>query len=564
MSHPAVGPAAQVLLDEEAIRRTLSRIAHEIIERNDELDDVALVGIHTRGVPLAQRLRRLIEERAGRRARRSASSTSPSTATTCTCAPGRAPRRAQPLVRDTKLDFELEGRTVDPRRRRPLHRPHDPRRDRRAVRVRPPRARAARRARRPRPPRAADPARLRRQEPADRRAASASRSSCVEVDEVDRVLLIPSARRRPMTDLRVVGGELLPPATASAATCSRSPTSTRDDVERPARDRPLVRATRRSARRRSCRRCAAGSSSTSSTSPRRGRRSSFELAAKRLSADTMTLKRVRLVGRQGRVAEGHGADAVGLRPRRDRAPPPRGRRRGLRRAHHRRPRRERRRRQAPASDAGAARPLHDARGVRPARRAPRRDRRRRRCTRASRARSSRRCELVGADAILVGPPALLPAGLAPTSHDIDAIADADVVYVLRMQRERMLEGANFVPSLREYTARWGITPRRGSAPGQRVMHPGPMNRGVEIDARVADSDASLVARPGARRARRPHGGALRPADRRAGRGRGRRGDRHDVLAGPQRRRRPRRPRRARARPCRRRRRSRSTCGSTAA
>jgi aspartate carbamoyltransferase catalytic subunit len=60
-----------------------------------------------------------------------------------------------------------------------------------------------------------------------------------------------------------------------------------------------------------------------------------------------------------------------------------------------------------------------------------------------------------------------------------------------MQRERMLQGANFVPSLREYTARWGITPDR-LRPGQKVMHPGPMNRGVEIDARVADSDASLV------------------------------------------------------------------------
>jgi aspartate carbamoyltransferase catalytic subunit len=99
--------------------------------------------------------------------------------------------------------------------------------------------------------------------------------------------------------------------------------------------------------------------------------------------------------------------------------------------------------------------------------------------------------LVGADAILVGPPALLPPGLAPTSHDISAIADADVIYVLRMQQERMQPGANFVPSLREYTERWGITPAR-VRDGQRVMHPGPMNRGVEIDARVADSDAALV------------------------------------------------------------------------
>ncbi|HEX3807106.1 MAG TPA: aspartate carbamoyltransferase catalytic subunit [Gaiellaceae bacterium] len=99
--------------------------------------------------------------------------------------------------------------------------------------------------------------------------------------------------------------------------------------------------------------------------------------------------------------------------------------------------------------------------------------------------------LVGAEAILVGPPTLVPEGIAPTSHDISAIADADVVYVLRMQRERMLAGANFVPSLREYAERWGITPAR-VRDGQRVMHPGPMNRGVEIDARVADSEASLV------------------------------------------------------------------------
>jgi aspartate carbamoyltransferase catalytic subunit len=99
--------------------------------------------------------------------------------------------------------------------------------------------------------------------------------------------------------------------------------------------------------------------------------------------------------------------------------------------------------------------------------------------------------IVGAEAILVGPPTLVPEGIAPVSHDIASIANADVVYVLRMQRERMVAGANFVPSLREYTARWGITPER-VRDGQRVMHPGPMNRGVEIDARVADSDASLI------------------------------------------------------------------------
>jgi aspartate carbamoyltransferase catalytic subunit len=78
-------------------------------------------------------------------------------------------------------------------------------------------------------------------------------------------------------------------------------------------------------------------------------------------------------------------------------------------------------------------------------------------------------------------------------QELDAIRDADVVYVLRMQQERMQAGANYVPSLREYTARWGITPER-LRPGQKVMHPGPMNRGVEIDARVADSADSLIER----------------------------------------------------------------------
>jgi pyrimidine operon attenuation protein / uracil phosphoribosyltransferase len=111
MSHPAVTPAPKVLLDAEAISRTLSRVAHEIIERNDELADVALVGIHTRGVPLAQRLRAMIEERCGEEL--------PLGRLDITfhrddvhVRASRAPRHAQPLVRDTRLDFELEGRTV--------------------------------------------------------------------------------------------------------------------------------------------------------------------------------------------------------------------------------------------------------------------------------------------------------------------------------------------------------------------------------------------------------------------------------------------------------------------
>ena len=103
--------------------------------------------------------------------------------------------------------------------------------------------------------------------------------------------------------------------------------------------------------------------------------------------------------------------------------------------------------------------------------------------------------LVGAEPILVAPPTLLPRGIEElgcrVSHRIEAIADVDVVYALRMQSERMQAGAAFVPSLREYTALYGITPERVRS-GQLVMHPGPMNRGIEIDPRVADSGASLV------------------------------------------------------------------------
>ncbi|HET8605435.1 MAG TPA: aspartate carbamoyltransferase catalytic subunit [Gaiellaceae bacterium] len=103
--------------------------------------------------------------------------------------------------------------------------------------------------------------------------------------------------------------------------------------------------------------------------------------------------------------------------------------------------------------------------------------------------------LMGAHVTVVGPPALIPRGIealgVDVSYEIDAIRDADLVYVLRMQRERMLAGANYVPSLREYSARWGVTAER-VRPGQKVLHPGPMNRGVEIDPAVADAANALI------------------------------------------------------------------------
>ncbi|HZQ27079.1 MAG TPA: aspartate carbamoyltransferase catalytic subunit, partial [Acidimicrobiales bacterium] len=104
---------------------------------------------------------------------------------------------------------------------------------------------------------------------------------------------------------------------------------------------------------------------------------------------------------------------------------------------------------------------------------------------------------LGADVTLVAPPTLLPPSLegwsAAVSHDLDEVLPkTDVVYLLRMQRERQQEA--LLPSLREYTARWGLTRDRARllADGALIMHPGPMNRGVEIAAEVASLPNSVI------------------------------------------------------------------------
>src|SRR5919202_2892839 len=111
MKLPASISADKILLDADALRRTLSRVAHEVIESNPDLSRVALVGIQTRGVPLAQRLRRLVEERAG---------DAPALGAVditfyrddVAVRGGGAPLHPQPVVRSTALDFPLEGKTV--------------------------------------------------------------------------------------------------------------------------------------------------------------------------------------------------------------------------------------------------------------------------------------------------------------------------------------------------------------------------------------------------------------------------------------------------------------------
>src|SRR5262249_37917879 len=100
---------------------------------------------------------------------------------------------------------------------------------------------------------------------------------------------------------------------------------------------------------------------------------------------------------------------------------------------------------------------------------------------------------MGAEVTVCGPPTLIPHGFdtlgCDVAYDLDEIGAADVVYTLRMQLERMSE--SFVPSLREYATRYQIDSRR-LGPRQLLMHPGPVNRGVELADEVVDSPQSLI------------------------------------------------------------------------
>ena len=104
---------------------------------------------------------------------------------------------------------------------------------------------------------------------------------------------------------------------------------------------------------------------------------------------------------------------------------------------------------------------------------------------------------LGADVTLVAPPTLLPTGVdawpAEVSYDLDAVLPkSDVVMMLRVQRERM--GAAYFPSVREYSRRYGLDVRRAESlkDDAIVMHPGPMVRGMEIASEVADGLRSTI------------------------------------------------------------------------
>ncbi|MDR3497069.1 MAG: aspartate carbamoyltransferase catalytic subunit [Ancalomicrobiaceae bacterium] len=105
---------------------------------------------------------------------------------------------------------------------------------------------------------------------------------------------------------------------------------------------------------------------------------------------------------------------------------------------------------------------------------------------------------LGARVRVVGPSTLMPKGIERMGVSVhtsmrDGLKDADIVMMLRLQRERM--AGSFVPSVREYFRYWGLDQEKlaFAKPEALVMHPGPMNRGVEIDPEVADGPQSLIA-----------------------------------------------------------------------
>ena len=343
-----------IVLDRDDLRRALVRIAHEIVEGNADGDPLALVGHpHPRrshGPPAAR------PDRGARRRRRSRSGEVDITFYRDDV--GSRPISDAPVVHSSRIDFPLEGTTVvlvD-----------DVLYTGRTVRAAidslfdygRPGPGPARRAGRPRPPRAADPPRLRGQEPADL-ARQRVNVRLEETDGVDEVEIVDSPTN---------GGRmkhLLSIADLSRADIERVMTvaeSFAEVVERDIKKVPTLRG-----------RTVVNLFYESSTRTS----SSFELAAKRLSADVVGVRSTGSARRQGRVAARHDRDAVRLRPGGDRDPRALGRSGRPRRAPDLGVGRERRRRQARAPEPGAARRVHAAPPAGLARRRLHLDRRRR-------------------------------------------------------------------------------------------------------------------------------------------------------------------------------------------
>ncbi len=386
-----------------------------------EPDALAIVGIHRRGAVLATRAARAAE-RAARRDRR------PARRARHLLLPRRrrpAPRPAgRPRVAPRLRHRRAHGRH---RRRRPLHRAHGPRRDRGAVRLRPPRQGPARRPRRPRPPRAADPPRLRRQEPADlaRRARQRPRRG--------------ARRRRRGHDHRTGGGRvrhLLSIEELDRAAIERICDRAAAFAEVSGREIKKVPALRG--------RTVLNLFYEAST------RTALELRARGQAPERRRrqLRRQRLERREGRVAQGHRADAQRPQARRDRHPHPVGRRRRARLRLDDAPRSS-----TPATASTSTRPRRCSTSTRCARDSARIDGaniwivgdvRHSRVARSN----ILAFQKMGAQVTVCGPPTLIPRGIEALGCEVrttlDDLHEADVVYALRMQNERMTQA--WIPS----------------------------------------------------------------------------------------------------------------------
>ena len=472
---------AREILDDEALGRTLARLAHEVIERAGDLEQLALVGIHTRGVPLARRLQALVAERSD--VEPALGSVDISFHRDDVLVRGReAPLHPQPLVRGTELDFALEGRTcvlVDDVL-------YTGRTIRAAIEAlldygRPARVQLAvlvDRGHRELPirpdyvgknlPTALRRARARRARGDRRQGSRPARAGSRRGTERD---VTAERRRRHLLGVGDLTRDDAIRILDTARALERS-------LDREVKKLPTLRG-----------RLVVNLFYESSTRTL----SSFELAAKRLSADTMTLRSSGSSVEKGEslrdTAETLGAydpDVIVIRHPHIGAP----------------------QLVAAATDALVVNAgdgkhqhptqalldlSHDPRGARPARGRERRDRRRRpalaRRALADRGAAARR-----------RPPGRGRAADAPAPGD--RIARAARSATRSQPRPTSTSSTSSAcsrsgwtprscPSLREYTSLYGITPSR-VRPGQVVMHPGPMNRGVEIDPRVADSGASLI------------------------------------------------------------------------
>jgi aspartate carbamoyltransferase catalytic subunit len=445
-----------LVMDGDRMAKTLTRIAHEIVERNRGVEELALVGIRSRGVPLARRLARSIKEISGHDV--------PTGALDITLYRDDLMRHAvgaQPVVKSTDIPFSIDDRRillVD-----------DVLYTGRTIRAAAPHPAGG--ARRPRPPRAADQGRLRRQEHSDLTVA-------------ERTGPAHGSRRTRRSGGRGMKKDLLGIADLSSDEIYRvldTAEAMREIGERPIKKVPTLR----------------GKTIVNLFyEPSTRTRTSFEIAEKRLSADTLNIAVAASSVLKGETLADTAMNIEAM------APDMIVLRHASSGACHLLARICR----SKIINAGDGMHEHPTQALLDAFTIRQHKHRIDGLKVAivgdllhSRVLRSNALLLtkLGADVWVSGPPTLVPPGIerlgvhVTTSVD-QAVADADVIMMLRIQQERM-QGA-FFPSLREYYNVFGLTTERvGRARGDVIiMHPGPMNRGVEIASEVADGPYSVI------------------------------------------------------------------------